>query len=364
MRIMQVTPRYFPSMGGVEVVVQKISETLVERGIQVIVFSLDRSSNLATVENIGGVLVKRFTSLVADPLYLPEPKFVVSLRKEKADIIHVHNIHTLPPLIVALCRRSDQKLLLQPHYHRYGQSPFRHSFFELYKHGSYGMIFSRTHIIVVNSAYEKQILCEDFPEVRNVLLLPEGIDVDEVKHVKHEPVEPKRILYVGGLRRYKNVNKILEGFAYLIKNGDRNFRLVVVGDGPERNSLVNLAYALGISGFVEWKCRLSRQQLLCEYAKASVFILLSPLESFSRVVYDALFVGVPVVVLDFGALRHLVAAGFAEGINSLTQEDIADALLKATKKTYARISWNANAFLDWKRYSNRIINIYQKLCET
>src|SRR3989304_6370304 len=140
MRIMQVTPRYFPSMGGVEVVVQKISETLVERGIPVVVFSVNRSSDLAPVENIGGVLVKRFTSLVADPLYLPEPKFVVSLRKEKADIIHVHNIHTLPPLIVALCRRSDQKLLLQPHYHRYGQSPFRHSFFELYKQGSYGMI--------------------------------------------------------------------------------------------------------------------------------------------------------------------------------------------------------------------------------
>lgn len=364
MRILQVTPRYFPSMGGVEVVVQKISETLVERGIQVVVFSLDRSSNLASVDNIRGVLVKRFTSLVGDPLYLPEPKFVAGLRKEKADVIHVHNIHTLPPLFVALCRRSDQKLLLQPHYHRYGQSPFRHSFFELYKQGAYGTIFSRTHIIVVNSAYEKQILCEDFPEAGNILLLPEGIDVDEAMHVKYEPVEPKRILYVGGLRRYKNVDKILEGFAYLIKNGDRNFRLVIVGDGPERNSLVNLADALGINGFVEWKSRLSRQQLLCEYAKASVFILLSPLESFSRVVYDALFVGVPVVVLDFGALRHLVAAGFAEGVNSLTQQDIADALLKATKKTYPRFSWDANAFLDWKSYSNRIINIYQKLCET
>ena len=63
MRILQVTPRYFPIMGGVEVVVQKISETLADRGIEVVVFSLDRSSNLASVDNIRGVPVKRFTSL-------------------------------------------------------------------------------------------------------------------------------------------------------------------------------------------------------------------------------------------------------------------------------------------------------------
>jgi glycosyltransferase involved in cell wall biosynthesis len=226
------------------------------------------------------------------------------------------------------------------------------------------MVFPKTHVVLVNSVYEKQVFCEDFPEVRNVILLPEGIDPDEARKIKHEPVEPKRILYVGVLKRYKNVNKIIEGFAHLMRNGDRNFRLVLVGDGPERNSLVNLAHELGISGFVEWKCRLSRQQLLSEYSEASVFLQLSPLESFSRVVYDALLIGVPVVVLNFGALRHLVASGFAEGVSSLTKEEIADALLKATKNTYARISLNTNTFLDWKTYSSRIIDIYEKLQET
>jgi glycosyltransferase involved in cell wall biosynthesis len=364
MRVIQVTPRYFPSVGGVEEVVRKISETLVERGVQVVVFSVDRSSNVAAFGNIGGVTVKRFAPLFNDPLYLPEPKFVSSLRKENADIIHVHNIHTLPPLIAALCRRADQKLLLQPHYHRYGQSPLRHSLFGLYKRGFFGLIFSRTHAVVANSAYEEKILCEDFPKLRNVHLLPQGLDFNEARRVKHAPVEPKRILYIGALKRYKNVNRILEGFAYLAKNKDGNLRLVVVGDGPERNSLVNLAYELGISGFVEWKSRLSREQLLGEYAKASVFILLSPLESFSRVVYDALIVGVPVVVLNFGALRHLVSSGFAEGVNTLAREDIAAALRKAIENKYVRIPLGSGDFLDWNKYSNRIIETYQQLQET
>jgi glycosyltransferase involved in cell wall biosynthesis len=363
MRVIHVTPRYFPNMGGVEVVVQKICETLVEKGIQTVVYSVDRSDNLAAIQSVNGVLVKRFNPIVSDPLYLPELKFVASLRRENADIIHVHNLHTLPPLIVALCRRGNQKLLLQPHYHRYGQSPFRHSMFELYKKTAYNRIFSRFHAIIANSDYEKKILTDDFPKARNVLLVPEGIDVDELRFVKRKPEEPKSILYAGALVRYKNVDKIIAGFAYLLKKEPGSFRLVIVGDGPERSSLVNLVRSLGISGFVEWKSKISRQELLREYSKASVLAMLSPLESFSRVVYEALFIGVPAVVLDFGALKTLVEAGFAEGITSLSAEDIASALLVYSERNWDRLSENAGVFLDWRSYSERLIGIYRKLCE-
>ena len=364
MRVVQVTPRYFPSMGGVEVVVQKISKTLVERGIQVTVFSVDRSLNLPTVENIEGVVVKRFTPIFGDPFYLPEPKFVASLRGEKGDIVHVHNIHTLPPFVAALCKRDDQKLVLQPHYHRYGQSPFRQALFQFYKRGSDSLVFPRTDIVITNSTYENNIFREDFSDARNVFLVPEGVDVDDATRFEHKPADPKRILYVGALKRYKNVDKILEGFAHLVAGGNNNYRLVIVGEGAELNSLFSLASALGVGKFVQWKSRLSRQQLLGEYAQASVLVLLSPLESFSRVVFDALVIGVPVVVLNFGAFRHLVEAGYAEGVNSLRQENIAQALLEATRKRYARLSLSSDEFLNWETYSNRIVSIYEKLAES
>ena len=257
--------------------------------------------------------------------------------------------------------------MLHPHYHRFGQSSLRYSLLRLYRYGLGNVVSSRIDAIVANSAYENQILCEDFPKFRKVFMIPEGMDVDEVERVKRNPVEPKRILYVGALRRYKNVDKILEGFAHLIKNRNTQYRLVIVGGGAEcaeYASLVNLAHKLGISSFVEWKHALSRQQLLCEYAKASVFILLSPLESFSRVVYEALLIGVPVVVLNFGALSNVVEAGLAEGVNSFNPSEIADAITNATRKTYAKVSSSINTFLDWKKYSNRIMNVYNKLLET
>jgi glycosyltransferase involved in cell wall biosynthesis len=114
---------------------------------------------------------------------------------------------------------------------------------------------------------------------------------------------------------------------------------------------------------VEWKRGLSRQQLLEEYAKASVFMLLSSLESFSLVVYEALIIGVPAVVLNFGALANLVNAGLAEGINSLSARGIADAVLRSMKKTYVPILDEMNILLDWQDYSERIIGIYNGLME-
>jgi glycosyltransferase involved in cell wall biosynthesis len=211
--------------------------------------------------------------------------------------------------------------------------------------------------------YERRVLCEDFRACKNVLLLPLGMDVSEVKRVKREPVEPRRILYIGALKPYKNVDRILEGFAQFMNRGNKQFRLVIVGQGPQYGFLIDLANRLGIAPFVEWKRGLTRQRLLLEYARSSVFVLLSQLESFSLVVYEALMIGVPVVLLNLGALAGLVDAGLAEGVAALGANEIADAFTKATNKHYVRISEGMKLFLDWKEYSNRIMSIYQNLLE-
>lgn len=132
-----------PNMGGVEIVVQKISETLAANGARVTVYSVDFSYGMLKQQEISGVLVKRFTPLLGDPLYVPEPEFVTALRREKADILHVHNIRILPPFLVALFKHGEQKLLLQPHCHRFGQSPLRNSLLKLYKYTVNNVMMSR-----------------------------------------------------------------------------------------------------------------------------------------------------------------------------------------------------------------------------
>lgn len=361
MHILQVTPRYFPSIGGVEELVRRISEMLVANKIDVTVYSVDLNFTLSKIQKVNGVLVKRFYSLFGDPLYFPEPSFINAIRHEEAEIIHVHNVHTLLPFIVALSKKKEQKFLLQPHYHRFGQSPLRSSLFKLYKYGLKRTVFPRANIVITNSSYEEKILCEDFPSCGKTILIPEGINIKECKNVKHNPTEPKRILYVGALKSYKNVDKVIKAFAYLAKNERKDFRLVIVGEGPEYPVLVNLTRKFDINEFVEWKSGLTRQQLLREYAKASVFIHLSPLESFSRVVYEALLIGVPTVALNFGVTENLVKKGLVEGVNSLDSKKIAEAILRATRKNYPKIIENSNIISSWGDYLNKLIQLYYDL---
>ena len=361
LRILQITPRYYPNIGGVEELVKRISEMLVANGLSVTVYTADLNPTLPRVQEINGVFVKRFKPIVGDPLYFPEPSFFKAIRQENAEVLHVHNLHTFLPLAAALFKGKKRKLVVHPHYHRFAQSSFRNCLFKIYKSGLKNVVFPLADIVVANSLYEKRILCEDFHLGRKIILLFEGVDVEECRSIKRKPVEPKRILYVGALRGYKNVDRIIEGFARLVKNCEENFKLVVVGDGPERPFLVNLAYRLGVNGLIEWKSRLTRQQLLDEYAKASVFVHLSPLESFSRVVYEALLIGVPTVVLNFGATEDLVKRGFAEGVKSLSPDEIGGSLLKAARETYSKLGDNADAVSNWEQYLRKLVGLYHSL---
>lgn len=364
MHVLQVSPKYFPSVGGVEVLVQKISETLVENGINVTAYSVDLSRRVPRQQRINRVLIKRFSPVLGDPLFLPEPRFLAEFISEKADVIHVHNVHTLPPFLVASAKKKNQKLLLQPHYHRFGQSMLRHSFFKLYKYALRNTVFPRADLIIANSRFEEKTLHEDFPKFRNIIFLPEGMDTSETRRIVHDPVKPNRILYIGALKYYKNVDKILEGFSCFLRTGNAESKLILIGDGPEYKSLVDLAHKLGLDSHVEWKHELSRDQLLQEYAKASVFILLSQLESFSRVVYDALLIKVPVVVYNFGALADFVRNKLATGVDSLEPQQIANATLEASRRIPPACPTDSNTFLEWPEYSKRIINIYHQLLET
>lgn len=364
MRVLQVTPRYPPNWGGVEIVVQKLSELLAENGIEVVVYSVDLCELLPSYQKVNGVTIKRFAPIFGDPLFLPEFKFTTRMRREKADLIHVHNIHISTPLLVSALRHKRQKLVVQPHYHRFGQSAFRNCLLRLYTRLADTFVFRQADMTIANSIYEKTILQEDFRSCRNIELVPEGLELAEIARIKRNPVSPARILHVGALKGYKNVDKVLDGFAWLVRKETlESLKLVIVGNGPQRDSLIARARALRIDSMVEWKSGLTRQQILDEYSNARVLVLLSSLESFSRVVHEALLAGVPTVVLNYGALASLVSAQIAEGVESLNAQQVAQALLRALARKTSRAQSNPTTFLDWKEYAKRIIEIYSKVLE-
>jgi glycosyltransferase involved in cell wall biosynthesis len=138
-------------------------------------------------------------------------------------------------------------------------------------------------------------------------------------------------------------------------------RLVIVGDGPDKSRLMNLTTELGLNDYVEWKTNLTRRQLLSEYSKTSVFVLLSMLESFSRVVNEAIIIGVPTVVSRSKVFSDLANQGLVEVALSEQPEIVAKAILRAQNKVPDFTCRNKYRFNDSEGYSDTIAKIYLKL---
>jgi glycosyltransferase involved in cell wall biosynthesis len=83
-------------------------------------------------------------------------------------------------------------------------------------------------------------------------------------------------------------------------------RFTVVGDGPERNRLEQLARSLGIEKAVSFCGWLSHAEVLRRFRSADVFVFPSVRDNGAGVVFEALAAGAVPVVADFGGPGDIV----------------------------------------------------------
>jgi GalNAc-alpha-(1->4)-GalNAc-alpha-(1->3)-diNAcBac-PP-undecaprenol alpha-1,4-N-acetyl-D-galactosaminyltransferase len=112
-------------------------------------------------------------------------------------------------------------------------------------------------------------------------------------------------LAVGRLHRQKAYDVLLRAMARLTESHPQ-WRLVVLGDGALRESLLAEAEALGVAGRVEWRGRVDDP--FPYYRAAQVFVMPSRFEGTPNALLEAMSCGLPAVVSDTsgGALDYVV----------------------------------------------------------
>jgi glycosyltransferase involved in cell wall biosynthesis len=153
---------------------------------------------------------------------------------------------------------------------------------------------------------------------------------DESSNARKEPSPgaAHRILYVGALSVRKGVTSLLEAFA-LVARQQPEARLILVGDGPLRSSLEDLARRLGVHARVEFGGFVQPAELPAIYAQAGVFVLPSLEDTFGVVVVEAMACGVPVVCSKYaGASSHLVDGVSAFLVDPEDIHQVADRILR------------------------------------
>lgn len=107
---------------------------------------------------------------------------------------------------------------------------------------------------------------------------------------------PGRVLMaMGRLVEQKGFDLLLDAFA---SAGGRKsgWRLVIIGEGPQREALQERARALGISDVVEFAGRIDRPDALLK--TADIFVLPSRYEGFPNALLEAMSLGVACVAFD------------------------------------------------------------------
>jgi len=349
----------------VETHVSELAERAAAHLRKVSVVTTDPSGSLPKEQQVGkGPKVYRVRSFAPRENYhFPQlPTFVRYLEESRSSILHIHSLHDIPGPLAALFR-GDSLLVLTPHFHGKINSTLGRFFFSAYRPLLFKLI-ERVDRIICVSEFEASLVRNAFPNsFGKIQVIPNGIDVELLKEYRWRKPEEPRLLYVGRLEAYKNVDKILRALAILLKETP-NLRLTVVGRGPSKLELSNLASNLGLAKSVDWLQGLPKSELYKLYASSTVVLLPSDLEAFGIAAAEAIATGAPTIVANSTGLSELVDAGLALPVEPpVDGRGLASRISEVLEspEDFSPRGRSSNLILSWDEVAKRTFSLYESL---
>lgn len=205
--------------------------------------------------------------------------------------------------------------------------------------------------LVLLSKISRKILEEKIGRKKDIKIIPLGIDIRKFNpHKKKEDL----ILFVGRLSKEKNMGALINTFSKTKKG-----KLLLVGDGEERNKLENLIKKLKIQNKVIFTGKQKNPEKY--FSKSKIFVLSSIYESFGFVLLEAMASGLPCIAFKPDGKKIITASdeiikngktGFlvkdekemTEKIDLLLSDDkLREKMGKLARKEAEKYSWEKTA---------------------
>jgi len=330
LRVLQVSARFLPEIGGVERHIFEIATRLPSFGVSAEVLTTDTTGALPRHEVMSRIKVTRVAAWPRDRDYHLAPEILSFIRQGSWDIVHVQGAHTLvAPLAMAAARRARTPYVVS--FHSGGHSSIVRSRIRPLQWLVLRPWLRGASALVAVSRFEQGLFSRRLGLAQSRLtIIPNGSDIAVDRSSLHiGPVDHDLILSVGRVERYKGHWRLVEAMPRILA-ARPTARLRVVGDGPDRETLLRRAADLGVAEHVEIApiASTDRAAMVELLSSAGVVALLSDYEAQGISAMEALGLGRPVVVADSSGLRELATNGWARAIpiNS-SREEVAIALL-------------------------------------
>ncbi len=167
------------------------------------------------------------------------------------------------------------------------------------------------------SQYLRLATCETFRTDCEIEVIYNFINSDYYRRTQNEPLRralapdgEKIILHISTFRPVKRITDCIEVLARM-RTLENSFgvKLIMCGDGPERQDAETLAARLGVENLVQFVGKQPQSQIRDYLSVADLFLLPSQSESFGLSALEAMACEVPVIATRVGGVPEVVEEG-------------------------------------------------------
>ena len=330
-------------ISGSTTVLEKLSEYLLKRGVDV---------------TVGALKFKRQPPIKVKTLNIGIPPNVRTLKNLLQDFDIIHNHHPIMNYLALISRRPFV-------YHYHGAPEFGRRY--LFR---FSMLLS---IKLVNHAFDAVIAVSEsgamelkrYFSLNNVHVIYNGVDTNRFKHGLDERFRKgtPQFLFVGNLYEHKKVEELILALKELVKTYPKA-HLQIVGGGYTYAKLQSLVVKLNLQDHVTVIGRVPDSDLPYYYVSCDVYTTASRYEVCPVPLLEAMACGKPVVASSIPPHVELITKSKAG--TTYTEGDM-EGLCKKMIKTYEESDkYRSNALHfakehDWSAVADRVLRIYTQI---
>lgn len=209
----------------------------------------------------------------------------------------------------------------------------------------------------------KETVIEYTQTAKDIIVIPNMVD----KIFNYKEVKDSDTFYfvsIGNLIQRKRFDLTIQAFAQSFRD-NHNVMLTIIGDGPLKEKLKNLAKEQGVESQVIFTGRMDRNSVAQELQCANVFVLASDYETFGVVYIEAMACGNPVIGTRNGGANDIINGdcGILVDTNNVNQLTNAMKQIYSTYKSYNKknIATQCDKQYGEKAISTQIKDVYRNI---
>jgi glycosyltransferase involved in cell wall biosynthesis len=384
MKIGMFTNYYIPSKGGVETSVMNLCQGLESVGHKTFVFAPEYPNWEDKEKNI--FRYKSFSFYYGGYFYvIPIPflsKAESVIKSLGLDIIHSHQPYSLGNEALGFSKNLDVPLVFTYHikYEDYSHYiPFvPSSISKKYIRKITTKYSNKCDVVIAPSSAIKNLL-EDQGVEADVDIIPSGINVgrfrkdagkrNEIRKKYGLKSEDIVLITASRITKEKNIGFLIESFSVVnsvVKKSGKNIKLLIVGDGAERNKLEGKVKDLNLEKEIFFTGLVSRDEIVNLYQASDVFVFASLTETQGLVAVEAMASGLPVIAIKASGIEDIVKSGEDGILTGNSIGEFSESVLKIARDENLRKELSVKAKINSGEFSielwiEKMVKLYRSL---